>query len=335
MKVKKVAIFNDTRRTSHYGCEFVMQGIIAELNRRNIEPILFWPVGYDWRCNADFIEKLSAVDGIIVNGEGSIHHSKTSERAHYLTEVAEFFKHKYSIPSFLINSTMHELEDIVFINLKHFKQIYVRESNSRELLIAHGLNCKIVADITFLATRDRNSKPLSDVLLTDSVFSEVTSKLKKISTERNWDFTKLVHSCRPTLLDGWSKKEFLRRNIKWIYAAVLGKNIKNRYNFLDYIMSHKLVCTGRFHAVTLSFATFTPFLAIESNTPKISSLVFDVLGTTDRVINLSSVDGINADKYSWTEEEMELITAYLKSAKNSINEMFDNISAALDETPLN
>jgi exopolysaccharide biosynthesis predicted pyruvyltransferase EpsI len=197
------------------------------------------------------------------------------------------------------------------------------------------VHSEVVPDLTFLVKRNKTGAPSSTVLATDSVNSEVTREMRRISSERNWNFTRLIHSSRPRLSDGWTTKEFLRRNAKWLYASVLGKNTKNKDQFLDYLMSHRLICTARFHAVTLSFATKTPFVAVESNTPKISNMVRDVLGETERVVKLSEVDKIDPAKYAWTEKEINLVSEYLTSAQKSCDAMFDDIVASLKQSARN
>lgn len=90
----RVAIFNDTRRTSHYGCEIVMQVLEEQLRSRNMTIAFSWPMGRDWRDGIRNFNVFNGIDAVIVNGEGSIHHSDTRDRAHYLTEIARFFFRK-------------------------------------------------------------------------------------------------------------------------------------------------------------------------------------------------------------------------------------------------
>ena len=330
MKKKTVAVFNDTRRTSHYGCEFVMSTLIAELQARDIEPAFFWPMGFDWRGNDTVEKQLATVDGIIVNGEGSIHHSNENDRAVYLSEIAKFFKSKKQIPCYLINSTVYELDESVYENLKHFDHIYVRESMSKKLLEQHGISATYVPDLSFMASRAASQKPRKNVLATDSVYSEITKGLIRIAGKKGWDYSKLVHSCRPTLKDHWPLKEYARRHLKWVYASLVGKNTRNRYSFLDYLSSHELLCTGRFHAVTLALATHTPFLAVESNTPKISYLVEDVFGVTDRVANLTVIEKISdPSQFKWSADERTRVNNYLDQAHDGIQAMFNKIAATI------
>jgi hypothetical protein len=52
---------------------------------------------------------------------------------------------------------------------------------------------------------------------------------------------------------------------------------------------NKLTITGRFHIVTLALPAYTPMIAIESNTPKISYILIDIFGDTERIKTISDL----------------------------------------------
>lgn len=327
----RVAIFNDTRRTSHYGCEFVMQTIAEELARRNIAAVFHWPMGRDWRNGIRDFSPFHGIDAVIVNGEGSIHHDATNSRAHYLTETARYFSDNFGIPSFLINATLYEIGDDIFGNLAHFDGIWVRESSSLNLLKTRGISARVAPDLTLMADAPpMPGRPLA-VLATDSVIRTTSRQLRELSREKKWHYSKLTHASRPLPRDRFGRLEVMRRYAKWLLAIVTQKNTRNRHEFLRYMASHKLVCTGRFHAVTLALATQTPFLAVESNTPKISSLTRDVFGTLERVVPLAELASVDDPlAFAWSQREREALSAFLVSARNGITTMFDEIRGAID-----
>lgn len=327
-----VAIFNDTRRTSHYGCEIVMETLIAQLRQRGIEPVFFWPMGQDWRGRDDVTAALRMVDAVVVNGEGSIHHSARRERAHYLTEIAEFARRAVGIPSFLVNSSLHELEDRIVDNLRHFDAIYLRESRSLAQLDGSGVAARVVPDLTLLTPRPVPRGARAGVLGTDSVKQDIAVRMKALCRDRRWHYSKLTHAARPAAADYRFRYEYLRRYGKWLHAVLLGRNTRNRRTFLDYLGTHRLVCTGRFHAVALALATHTPFLAIESNTPKISGLLEDVFGNASRVVPLGVMESLaNPDAYAWSATEEAALATFLESARTRAAAMFDDIRTRLDE----
>lgn len=322
----RVAVFNDTRRTLHYGCEIVMETLIAQLRQRGIEPVFFWPMGQDWRGRADVEAALRTVDGVVVNGEGSIHHSARRDRAHYLTEIARFARRKAGIPAYLINSSLHELEDRIIDNLRDFDAIYVRESRSLRVLEHGGIVAKVVPDLTLLASRSATTCTRAGVLGTDSVKRDVAVRLRALCRERGWHHSKLTHSARPAVAECGLRYEYLRRYGKWLHAVMLGRNTRTRTGFLDYLASHRLVCTGRFHAVALALATHTPFLAVESNTPKISGLLEDVFGDASRTISVAALEMVeDPDAHAWSAAEEEALGRFLHATRVRAAAMFDDL----------
>lgn len=328
----RVAIFNDTRRTSHYGCEIVMETLIANLVERGIEPTFFWPVGADWRGREDVAAALRTVDAVIVNGEGSIHHSARRDRAHYLTEIAAFARTTANIPSFLVNSSLFELEPKIIDNLRHFDAIYLRESRSLAALEGSGIEAAIVPDLTLLTPCPKPTGPRTGMLGTDSVKADLATRLKRLSKARGWDYSRLTHAAFPNRAEH-GLREYLRRCAKWLHAVLTGRNTRNRKRFVAWLATHQLLCTGRFHAVTLALATHTPFLALASNTPKISGLLEDVFGHDSRVVQLSALEAVSnpsAHIFSGTEEVA--LTDFLESARIRAAAMFDAIRSRLDST---
>ena len=327
----KVAIFNDTRRTSHYGCEIVMQVLEEQLRSRDMTIAFSWPMGRDWRNGIRNSNVFNGIDAVIVNGEGTIHHSDTRDRAHYLTETARYFGDTYGIPCFLINATLYEIGDDIIDNLGYFDRIWVREGSSQELLKTRDISASLAPDLTLMVDAPATAERPFSVLATDSVIQPVAAHLKMLCSKKKWHYSKLTHASRPLSQDHFPKREVLRRYAKWLVALLMGRNIRNRHEFLRYLSSHKLVCTGRFHAVTLALATRTPYLAIDSNTPKISSLTMDVFGAPDRVVPMERLDTVHDPlAFGWSEQEQNALSRFLLSSRNSIGTMFDEIRAIVD-----
>lgn len=325
----RVALFNDTRRTSHYGCEFVMETLIAQLRARAIEPVFCWPMGHDWRGRPEVDAALRQADAVIVNGEGSIHHSATRPRAHYLVEIAGHARRLAGIPAFLVNSSLHALEDEVVAGLADFAAIYLRESSSLAALAGSGLRATVVPDLTLLAAAPPPGTRLG-VLGTDSVKAEIARQLKALCRERGWHHSKLTHAARPRAAEHGLGYDYLRRQAKWLHATLTARNTRDRRQFLDWLAGHQLLCTGRFHAVTLALASRTPFLAVESNTPKISGLLTDVFGQTGRVVPFSTLTAVgDPAAHAWRPAEAAALDAFLTAAHNRSAAMFDHIRDSL------
>jgi len=73
----------------------------------------------------------------------------------------------------------------------------------------------------------------------------------------------------------------------------------------------------------------TPFLAVESNTPKTTALLRDVLHATDRVVDrceqLPPLKDLGRWA-TWTENELQLIEAFLRRGDGEIKGMIRSIA---------
>lgn len=331
LPLRRVAVFNDTRRTSHYGCEIVMERLIAQLRQRAIEPVFFWPMGVDWRGQSGVDAVLRSVDGVVVNGEGSIHHSDRRPRAHYLAEIAAHARQVAGIPSFLINTSLHAIDQAVIDKLAAYQGIYLRESRSMAVLEGSGLAAERVPDLT-LGIVVPQAEFRQGVLGTDSVNVTVADRLRRLARRRGWHYCRLTHAAWPSFTEYGASREYLRRHGKWLHALLTGRNTRHRRSFVSFLGSHALLCTGRFHAVTLALATATPFVAVESNTPKISGLLEDVFGSPRRVLTLDDIEQVaDAQDYDWLPSERNALAMFLQSADASMHRMFDRIRKHLDE----
>ena len=73
---------------------------------------------------------------------------------------------------------------------------------------------------------------------------------------------------------------------------------------------------------------WTPFLAISSNTHKVESLISDIGISKERLVrDVKDIDEKMNKLNSFSDEEIESISKYLKLANIKIDEMFDEISA--------
>jgi hypothetical protein len=66
--MKKIAILNDTRGY-HLGCEFVNHNLVTLCEKHNMKPVGTFAINKPRRL------KIPGVDAIIINGEGTFHHS--------------------------------------------------------------------------------------------------------------------------------------------------------------------------------------------------------------------------------------------------------------------
>lgn len=333
--MKSVLIFNDTSHDMHYGCDAVMHALVEGLHKNGIDPIYFSPVRRDWRLDLKLINSLK-FDGIIVNGEGSIHDTQERKTARDLIGLGELGEAN-GCPAFLINSTLSNLRPQDFESLRKFAQIFVREHKSFDLLKDNGLDGIVAPDLSFTCKKvDKPIKGRSGVLITDSVIPCVTEALTSLS--RNYG------TFCPVKFDPKESRSLTQRITNKI-RKVLGSPNQNPPShpytpktdyqiFINKLYCSELLITGRFHAVTLALATQTPFIALDSNTHKIKSVLQDALGSTSRVkYNMDIISSLLATEGSdcapYSTAELTALDKYNKRSEKLIDEMFATISRML------
>ena len=341
---KRVAIFNDTSPGGHYGCFAVMCVLVKQLKLRNIEPVIFWPCARDWRKYKKKI-KTMGFDGLVVNGEGSIHNTKTRERAQFLTELGPFCRDELNIPCFIVNASFYNLDDYAFTNLAAFNLISTRESKSQSYLSSHGLTSQLVPDFSFFSTKNVDlAQKRSGVFVTDSVFKNTREALSILADEFGFHFEVMKFAPETNSRFGKILVKISRElnNLTthlpsrgpYHHQLAINPGFKG---FVARLSASEAALTGRFHTCTLALATRTPVLALESNTPKISAVLNDVLGSTDRV---RPIDDKNLplyfqevlDGYEYSPEELAAIDTYLLKGMAALGTMFNQISEALESS---
>lgn len=191
----RVAVFNDTRPSEHFGCSLVMDNLEALLCANHLEVVWRWPVGRDWRKASSLLPKRGDVDVVLVNGEGTIHHDKTRPRAMWLAEVGGFSRDELGVPAFLINATLYRNSTELYRALARFEAVFVRDSMSADELRKHGLQGQVVPDLTFARVPGRGEPaPGEEVSVkagfcgTDSVLQEVADAIEDLCRTQGWRF---------------------------------------------------------------------------------------------------------------------------------------------------
>ena len=128
------------------------------------------------------VKKINKInfDGVIINGEGTIHDKNNYSET--IFKLIEFIKKNYKAKVFLINSSISNLPYKCLNILKKCDKIYVRESLTQSYLNKNKIKCKIVPDMVFGYNFPKLNKiKSSNIVITDSVFSNITEKLFKFS----------------------------------------------------------------------------------------------------------------------------------------------------------
>lgn len=312
-RTPRVAVFNDTRPTRHIGCALVMSELIAHLERVGIEPVWFHPVREDWHEVVDQIPSRGEIDAIIVNGEGSIHRPASRPRARYLPQLGPFAATKLGVPAFLVNSTLYEIDEESAADLATFERIYVRETDSLNVLKRFGLAGAVVPDLTVQAEMAQEGER-KGICATDSVLVEPNRIIKAMCQSRGYALKNMVRIPKEQVFDTDQSAAHVK-------------------SFCDWLSSHELVVTGRFHTVTLCIATGTPFVAIDSNTPKITSFTRDVFGQSARVVDPNKLADLDMAQFvGWRKDEAAQVTDAQRRAKEVTLKAFREIRERVESS---
>lgn len=328
----RVAIFNDTEPDAgHYGCAIVMQNLIRLIEDHGGTVVFRWPFNKDWRTHADHMPDWREVDLILVNGEGTLHHSDTRKNAMILAELGALGRSQH-IPVVLVNSTLYANGKALYERLGQFHSLSVRDEASAAEARSFGLEAAVVADMTLAyegplsAERDR-----SGVGFTDSVHHSVSARLRSLARQSGASFCPMVSTV--PRWPGFRKILSIARVRKWLRAYLREKTYgsDNRFSaaeqFIEWVGSKRLIVTGRYHTVTICLLTKTPFVYLESNTPKITSLLRDVgLGDSRKLTNIPSVvDEAFVSQFQFTEQEISKIDAFLVSTRAGAHRMAEAV----------
>ena len=292
------AIFNDTSGHRHHGCELVMRQLRSALKDQAIDCVWTEPRGEYTLDEAEHALRSMAPNVIVVNGEGTIHHTADRPRPGYLCTIGNFAR-KLGIPSVLLNATLQGIDAASLEELKAFDAIYVRETASRDVLRRSGINALVAPDLVFSYSY-KGTERRSGVLGIDSVRPEISAAIEAHCNDMHWSY----------------------RRIK---ATKFGAGVVETIDeFCDQLSSTSLVITGRFHAVALCILTGTPFVAVESNTHKISAVLRDVFGNEDRLMAPGAISIVRDEDFMpWTTMELRSIAAFLTGARTGVDRMIE------------
>lgn len=330
-----VFIFNDTRVDAHHGCQRVMTNICKCLTANGLNVVGFAPAHKDWRGNAELAPLIESADIMLVNGEGTLHHDRPAG-AHLLA-VASMAKAKGK-HSALINATWDSNGSAYIEALRLFDLVSVREKSSQEELKRHNIDSLCVPDMSTYGDTCIFPARTERIGFVDSVLPGVTPALYKMQLGMQGRMLpihyahhgikgelayarSLLSSCQPNSVASW------RVALSFWLSSRFG-SIPNSDDYIQALAEHRGVVTGRFHAVCMALLARTPFIAIESNTFKISSLIRDV-GLSERRVVTSAEQITPAylqELLPWQEHELLLVNNYVDQAQNQIDALFRRIA---------
>lgn len=341
----KTVLLNDTSDNNHYGCAKVVENIRSKCADYGMDLIHTVKLIEDWQDH-EHLAKIRTADVVIVNGEGTMHHSK--RRCMKLASVATYCKEN-GLRSYLINSVYQDNNDRIAEHVQNFDAVFVRESKSKNELKRQNIESNIVPDMFFATEAESASSQERDGLLfTDSVHTELSRKLldrsKKLANAQfmtlNTHLPMKGPGARLNLLAKRSAASVLgnRTPKSWRREIKKSEKAADRASFgrywcptfeelFDLTARSQLVITGRFHMVCLALLARTPLVSFPSNSHKIEGLMEDVGIARSRLLSPASIDSDLSSYAKFSTSEVRKIDSFISSAKRDIDKIFQNISS--------
>lgn len=177
----KTLIFNDTSKQQHLGCRLTKQALSKIYPDADFVP-------YDE--TEKHIDRIPDYNKIIVNGEGTMHHSQT--RAIWLMQVL-LVAQKYGIYNALINSVWDSMS-YQYLNsggfpgnlnrslpdiLNHADRVQVRDSLSWKAMYDQGVRGHVVKDDLIFERHPKDNKYEGTVTIFDTILIPVHPSLRE------------------------------------------------------------------------------------------------------------------------------------------------------------
>ena len=256
---KRAIIINDTTWENHIGCASVIMSIKQQCKKRQIDVVRTYQRSDIIHGYRAIQKSMNKIDIILVNGEGSLHHSPQ-----WFGDLLKILPDNKAC--FLINTIWDKMffSDVNLLN--KFKLISVRESSSyNELLKTY-------------------SKPEKISIVPDLIFGLDTV---------NKNLARNEHGFGDSVL--YSLREYLSSFDNYFPLNYQDKKI-DAQEYIDWLRSLNLYITGRFHGVCLSIMAETNFFAFPSNSHKIEGILKDLNCEELLIHSLNDTKKINKDK---------------------------------------
>ena len=312
----KVALFNDTSSSGHFGCDAVIKTIEDSVTQRGGKIVYRHPVGRGWEEDADALAAIETADVVLVNGEGSIHHS--SERAASLAGIGPYCR-KHGIPGFLVNCTVQSNSERIMRDIGDFSGVWARESYSVKEMELFGIKASLCPDFSLYQSMPHWSPERKNPVFVDSVNKRDNQKVEAWAAKASGIFVTMKKGgggCARY----YPRRSFLRRFFSRVPTAGAGLcSIADFSSFGSFLASAPYVVTGRFHAFCFCLRAGVPVFVISSNTWKSEALLFDVGINRERLVTTAP----STASPGYSDQELRRINEYLATAEASIDDLFD------------
>ncbi|MBV1915348.1 MAG: polysaccharide pyruvyl transferase family protein [Pseudomonadales bacterium] len=246
------------------------------------------------QANHSLLDALSVHDLIIINGEGSIHGiSTTSLNLLYIAHIAkQWFGKNVQI----INHSCYPLELMEWQNSVEFnlyRQVYqqldyvaIREPISHRLMDEGGISNSLSFDCMPLYIEQYEDqiekKERSGVVLSGSVCwlkdsLDAIAKLVKYLQGKSIDVTVLIGARENMASDDVG---FVNDLYAQLDGNIIVRVASTLQEWLETLANTKLLISGRFHHTIAAAMLDTPFVLLNSNTPKLDGVLELIGGPT-------------------------------------------------------
>lgn len=332
---KRALLLNDTSLAGNHGSQMAVAQLLGLARENGIEISDRRPL----HVPLDGIDG-GSLDLVIVNGEGSLHHSSKAARA---IAAVPAWAASHSLPAFLVNSVYQQNDAKILEGVKGFAKVWTRDVLSFEALEADGLEAAGTCDLTLtIEPSAKLAEGRSLVLVTDSTLKKTNAELFGFS-RRLKDSYYLPYRAEPPMPAGlaWDNSAALKRYRKRQRSSRLQLSSLARARYRNIIATPgeletfvagnvSLMVCGRYHAVTLALTMGVPFVALPSNSFKVEALL-DEADLKHRLIK-GSIEKLSSEELSdnfipYTDDEVKKIEALLTRHRGVAEEMFRTIAA--------
>lgn len=339
-KSRSVLLLNDTdEEGTHFGCMRVMRTIREEFSQRGLTDLPSIKVGTHWQRDPVLTAMIDAADVVVINGEGTLHHGK--RRGKWLLEAGHRVKMRGGRVA-LINALWQENPPSWADLACGFDILACRDGRSaKDLSTATGRDVTLLGDLSMLHPFSAPATERTGIMVGCSVHGNVTEALARFAQRGDHDFVPLTVTMKvvPARLVGWrrwlrsQRYNWQNRRFRLRYPAA--RFVRDDAEYLTELSRHRLVVTGRFHAVCLAILSGTPFLAVSSNSWKIEALISDIGLDPARLRSLDNLtqEALSDRDWNYSDQERAAITASLTRWRQDGKEMFDRIAALTPNPP--
>ncbi|WP_117235663.1 polysaccharide pyruvyl transferase family protein [Vibrio maerlii] len=317
--MKKIVILNDTTPDCHYGCSRVisnLNALIEEFGGKVIHSLKI-----DKKIDNPLTkEYLLEADIVIINGEGTFHHG--AKRAYEMLQLVA----KLPVKKYLVNATYDSNPNEFSLLLKNFDGVTVRETKSQQQLSQCGIHSIVLPDLS-LYSNSLDLKQRRGYLYGDSVNFRLAWKIHQLFQNREgFSVNRICYTSNRWkqvnryILKGIRKFDFTKYKTRNLFVA--STQITDEEYHMEVARAEGII-TGRYHAICYAINSYTPFLAIGSNSHKIEGLMEDI-GLDDRSLQAEQLTSFTPI-FSFSEIEIEKIDKFLTQGRKGIRTYYQSI----------